>query len=378
MRIAVNARLLLKNKLDGIGWYTYQTLKRITTSHPEHEFILLFDRKFDDDFIFSDNITPVVIRPPSRHPFLWIIWFEWSVRRIIKKIKPDLFVSMDGFLCLSTDIPSVVIIHDLSFLHRPKDLPLFNSLYYRFFFPRFAEKAVFLGTVSEYSKNDIINSLGIDDGRIVVVYNGAHELYKPVSEEIKSMTREKYTNGSPYFIFVGSIHPRKNLVNLLKAFGIFRSEMSDFKLIIVGQKLFRVPGLYRTHSNMVNKHDVIFTGRMGQEELPLLMASAEALVYIPFFEGFGIPLVEAMYSEIPILASDRTAVPEIVGDAALITNPYDIEDIAKKMVRIVKDYPLRKRLIDAGKERRKLYNWDLSAEKLWLLIMDALKISKYA
>ena len=123
MKIAVNTRLLLKGKLEGIGWFTYQTLRRMTEAHPEHEFIFIFDRKYDNEFIFSKNVMPVVVSPPARHPILWLIWFEWSVNRVLRKYKPDLFLSTDGHLSLSTKTPSVAVIHDINFHHRPGDLP---------------------------------------------------------------------------------------------------------------------------------------------------------------------------------------------------------------------------------------------------------------
>src|SRR5512139_2040469 len=102
MRIAVNTRLLIKDKLEGIGWFTYETLKRITRKHPEHEFIFLFDRPFDKEFIFAQNIIPVIITPEARHPILWYLWFEYSVPRALKKYKADIFLSPDGYLSLST------------------------------------------------------------------------------------------------------------------------------------------------------------------------------------------------------------------------------------------------------------------------------------
>ncbi|HEY8401636.1 MAG TPA: glycosyltransferase family 1 protein, partial [Cytophagaceae bacterium] len=110
MKIAVNTRLLLKDKMDGIGWFAYESLKRITRQHKDHQFIFIFDRPYAEEFIFSDNITPVVIGPPARHPFLFYIWFEYSIPSVLKKYKPDLFFSPDGWLSLSTDVKSLAVI----------------------------------------------------------------------------------------------------------------------------------------------------------------------------------------------------------------------------------------------------------------------------
>lgn len=124
MKIAVNTRLLLKNRLEGIGWFTYETMKRIAQWHPEHEFFFLFDRPYDPKFIFSNNITPVVLYPQSRHPILWYLWFEVSVKRFLKSNSIDLFISPDGYMSLSSDVPQLGIIHDINFFHYPNDLPL--------------------------------------------------------------------------------------------------------------------------------------------------------------------------------------------------------------------------------------------------------------
>ena len=150
LKIAVNTRLLIKNKLEGIGWFSYETLKRITRAHPEHQFYFLFDRPFDESFVFGSNVTPIVIRPQARHPILFYLWFEKSIPRALKKINPDLFMSTDGYLSLSTTTPSLPVIHDLNFEHYPEQLPFLVRKYYKHYFPRFARKAARIATVSEF------------------------------------------------------------------------------------------------------------------------------------------------------------------------------------------------------------------------------------
>ena len=130
MIIAVNTRLLLPEKLEGIGWFTRETLSRITNDHPEHQFLFIFDRPYADEFIFSGNITPIVLSPPTRHPILWFIWFELQIPRILRKYKADLFFSPDGYLSLNTRVRQLAAIHDINFAHRPKDLPWLKAKYY--------------------------------------------------------------------------------------------------------------------------------------------------------------------------------------------------------------------------------------------------------
>lgn len=240
MKIAVNTRLLLKDKLEGIGWFTYETLKRITQAHPEHEFYFLFDRPYNNEFLFSSNVIPVIIGPQARHPFLFYFWFEKSVPKVLKKITADLFISPDGFLSLKTNIPSLAVFHDINYMHYPKDFPFLIRKYYHYFSTRFAKKADRIVTVSEYSKTDIKNQFSVSPELIDVVYNGANELYRPITNEEKELTKKQYTQGNDYFIFVGALSPRKNVANLLLSFDRFKFQTkSPAKLIIVGEKMFK-------------------------------------------------------------------------------------------------------------------------------------------
>jgi len=373
MKIACNVRLLKKNKLDGIGWFSYETLKRITCSHPEHEFLFITDHSLNTEFIFSDNIQQVVIPPPARHPFLWYIWMEWSLPRMLKKHKPDIFLSPDGFIPLSSGIPSLPVIHDINFHHRPQDLPFFNSIYYRNFFPKFAEKSNLIVTVSEFSKRDIVQSYGIEENKIHVVYNGSNELYRPLNQFEKEKYRIQFSQGYPYFIFIGTLHPRKNIVNLLKAFESFRNTVDTYKLLVVGEKMFKTGEIIKIWKKMKYREDVIFTGRHEPSILYKILGAAEALTYFPFYEGFGIPLVEAMYSEIPILASNVTSIPEIAGEAAIYANPENIKEMASLMEKIVMEKDLKENLIAQGKIQRQRYSWDKSADELWQVILKTVK-----
>ena len=156
MKIVINVRFLIKDQLEGIGVFTNETLSRLTKKHPEHQFYFVFDRKAHPDFSFSGNIIPVVALPPARHPLLWCIWFQISLKFVLRRIKPDIFVSMDGFLPLASKIKKLAVIHDIAFEHYPKDIPFSVRKYYLHYFPKFAKKADRIATVSEYSKNDII------------------------------------------------------------------------------------------------------------------------------------------------------------------------------------------------------------------------------
>ncbi len=371
MRIAVNTRLLLHNKLEGIGRFSFETLKRITKNNPEHQFIFFFDRPWHEEFIFSDNITPVALFPQSRHPFLWYWWFEFSVAAALKKYKTDLFFSLDGYLSLSTDVQQIPVIHDLNFEHYPQDLPFFYSKYYRYYFPKYAKKAARIATVSAFSKNDIIQQYGIEADKLDVVYNGCNENFKPVSDQVKEEIKSKFSKACPYFVYVGAQHQRKNLQNLFRAFDEYKMGGSNYKLLLSGQKKWWTSEMEEAYSGMQYKNDVIFTGRLTEEDLVNVLASAEALVYISYFEGFGIPVVEAMRCNVPVICADTTSLPEVAGKAALLVNPFAVSEIALAMKKLTTDNQLRTQLIREGQEQSKQFTWDATADKLWQSVIKS-------
>jgi glycosyltransferase involved in cell wall biosynthesis len=369
MVIAVNTRLLLKGKLEGIGWFTYETFKRITVNHPEHRFIFIFDRPYSMDFIFSDNVIPVVLSPPTRHPLLWLVWFEIQIPKVLKRFGADLFLSPDGYLSLNTEIPQLAVIHDINFVHRPADLPWLKSRYYNFFFPRFAQKARRIATVSLYSKKDIINSFGIDSNKIDVVYDGINPGFDSLPQDQQIAIRKKLTGGGEYFLFVGALHPRKNICGLLRAFDAYKSKRADdVKLVIVGGRMHKTGAVFMEYEKMRFKEDVIFTGSVSESDLQEIYGAALALTFVSYFEGFGIPVVEAMNAGIPVICSDVTSLPEVGGDAALYVNPADTGEITEAMLKISGDPELRDSLIERGFINIEKFSWEKTSELLWASI----------
>lgn len=372
-RIAVNTRLLIRNRLDGIGWFTYETLSRITKAHPEVSFYFFFDRKPDPEFLFSDNVIPVVIAPQARHPFLFVVWFEFSITRMLRRIKPDLFLSPDGYLSLSTNTDSIAVMHDLNFEHFPADLPWLVRWYYRFFFPRFARKAVRIATVSEYSKRDIVAQYGVPESLVDVVFNGSSTKFVPLNEHEILKVRQKYSDGKPYFLFVGALHPRKNLARLFAAFELFREESTeDVRLLVVGEKLWWTKSIRDAFELMKHKEKVHFCGRLGMDELCRVTASALAMTYVSCFEGFGIPIVEAFNAGVPVITSNVTSMPEVAGDAAEYADPYDIGSIKEALKQVSSNPELRAQLIEMGHQRSRAFSWDKTADLLWNSIQKAM------
>ena len=365
MKIAVNTRFLLKDKLEGIGIYTQEIFSRVVQLMPEHEFYFLFDRPFSEEFIFAKNITPLIVSPPARHPFLWYWWFEKSIPKVLKENNIDLFISPDGYASLNTFVPQIITIHDLGFEHFPEHVPYLVRKFYRYFTPKYCQKAAKVMAVSEYTKQDIISTYNIEAQKIDVVYNG-FEIENQESR-IKSQDAEKkiLTSEIPYFIFVGAVHPRKNVLGLLKAFEHFKATFSHpHQLVIVGRKAWMTQELEDFYAQMQFKNEVIWIEKIERTDLLELMQHAYGLVYTSLFEGFGIPILEAMTLGLPVICSNTSSMPEVAGNAALLVQPTNASEIAAAMNELIINDELRNDLIAKGKTQATHFDWNSSAQKV--------------
>lgn len=374
MRIGVNTRLLLKGKLEGIGWFTYQTLERMVHQHPEHDFFFFFDRPYDESFVFSTNVTPVVIPPQARHPILFTLWFDWTIPYVLKKYKIDVFLSPDGFCSLRTKVPTCLVIHDLAFEHYPQHLKFSHKHYWQFFQPRFAHKAKQIVTVSEYSKKDIAELYHVDTEKIAVACNGAHDAYQVLDWKEKEEIKKAHADGCEYFVYAGALHPRKNILNLLKAFVAFKKmQRSDMKLVMVGRFAWKYEEVLEMKETMPFKEDVKWVGYKDVDELSKIIGGAYAMLYPSLFEGFGIPILEALKCNVPAIVGNTSSMPEVAGDAGLLVNPQDHEDIAHKMEMLYKDETLRAKLIAAAPAQVEKYTWQKATDVLWESIVKCKK-----
>lgn len=369
--IAVNTRLLLPNRLEGIGRFSYEILKRVTESHPDTRFSFLFDRRWDPQFIFGPNVQGFAIPPQSRHPVLWYASLHGTLPLALRWLRPNVCFSPEFFLPVWGG-PSVATFHDLGYEHFPTDIPGLAGRYYQHFSPRYARHATQLITVSEYSKQDLIDTYNINKDKISVIYNASGGNYHPISAEMQAQTRQQFTGGKPYFLYVGAIQPRKNLIALLQAFDQFKQTTgADTRLVLAGRAAWQTDDTFAAYRSMAYRDEVVLTGYVPDETLNALYASALALTYVPRFEGFGMPVLEAMHTDTPVICSDCTSLPEVAGDAALLVPHDQIDAIAAAMGQIWAQPSLREALIARGRIRREAFSWEVSAAQVWQSLVNA-------
>ncbi len=364
MKIAVNTRFLLKGKLEGIGWYTHEIVKRLVLANPEHEFLFLFDRKHDPTYIYAKNVQPIVIAPPARHPFLWYLWFEKAVPRVLKKQQVDVFFSPDGYGSTATEVPTVLTVHDLAYLHFKDQVPALVLKYYQHYVPKHIQKAEKIIAVSDYTKNDILKHFNIDSNKIKTAHNACREGFKAISVNEKNKTKTRYTQGEDFFFYAGAVHPRKNVNRLIEAFDIYKNRtQSTIKLVIAGRLAWQTGPVKEAYEKSSFKKDIIFPGYV--EDLGQLMAAALAMVYVSRFEGFGLPILEAMHCDVPVITSEHSSMSEVAGDAAVLVNPNDVKEIATALETVSTNETLRENLIAKAKLQRAKFSWDDAAAIIW-------------
>ncbi len=374
MNIAISARTLKEEPGDGIAWFTYEVIRRMVRDNPGEKFYLISDRHYDKLPVDGDNVEYIYLWPRNRHPLIWYFWHQVMLRPVLKRINADLFIAPDGIVPLRCKIPCIPVIHDLNHCHRPEDIPFFTRAFYRYFFPLYASKASRIATVSDFSANDIAITYGIKKEKIDVVYNGVPEFFSPLSPDESDAFRAEMTDGRPYFLFVSNFSPRKNVTTLIKSYDLFRKNTGlTHNLILTGGRLYLNKELDRAINASPYKDSIIFTGNVGRDRLRLLYGSATAFVFVPWFEGFGIPVAEAMRCGVPCILSDNSSLPEVGGGAGLYVSAADAEAIAAAMARLACEPALRRHLSEEGLKNSLKYSWDNTATRMWQCVTKTIK-----
>jgi glycosyltransferase involved in cell wall biosynthesis len=371
LKILIDASGII-NKTTGVGQYSLQLLKALAEVDNKNEYFIVLQKELDEkhpiynlgkmrNFSFiKGNVSAV---GPQKQRYYYSL-----LRR--NSYKFDLLHSLNSELPLYCDIKKVVTIHDLKYLKYPhffKDFSKIKAKYLEYTMKKGAEKADMIIAVSQSTKKDIINILGIEKDKIRVIYEASNlGMYSRKNDDIlNSDILKKYSIQKPYFLYVGEKRPHKNIEGLIEAFAIFKEKYDQWKtyLVITGRKYSR----YQDYINKAEKLGVmdylIFTGFIPDKHLKSIYSEAEALLFVSFYEGFGIPILEAMECGIPVITSNISSMPEVAGDAALLVNPGNIQKIAAQMNNVMESDSLKKQLIEKGWKRNKQFSWELSARE---------------
>jgi len=376
MTIAVNAIFFNSANLEGYGHYTVSIFKLLVNQYPEHQFVFVYDRPHEADLIIGANVQSITVAPAARHIPAFFYWYNISAALAVRKLKADVWVQPYGFCSLSTAIPQLLVVHDLAFKHFPKHISWTQRWHYAVMTPRFLKKAKRVVTVSEFSKKDIIQyypQLQLDP---MVISGAARNGFKPLTWEEKEQVKEAYTEGYEYFLCVGGINPRKNMMHILKAFSLFKKwHKSNMKLVFAGRLAWQYQDFLEKLKFFKYRNDVVLTGYVEETILQKLTGSAYAALYVSDFEGFGLPIVEAMQSGVPVVVGNNSSMPEVGGDAVLYADAAEPEAIAAQMQLLYRNEQMRENLIQKGIERAAHFSWEKAAQLFWEEILATKAVS---
>ena len=369
MKIIVNTVVLLHDISEDYRCFLNEVLEIIIKRNGEHEFIIIADDSIAQKFLSGKNVTKVIRRYPLRHPLLTKIWYDLKLPAILKKHQGDLFVSLDGFCSHTTRLPQCVLLNDLSLsVYSSRDKRL-RSFFYKRLMHKIVQRAGVLVCGSDVKRKDLMLRYPGNEKKLNVVYPAAMETFQPLNELVKDEVRQKYCDEKNYFVYAGTIQQRNNLLNLLKAFSIFKKrQKSNWKLVLTGCLRQYDKKFINDLRSYKYRDDVVMAVNEKHNEAARLIGSAYALICAADSEGSVFPILQALKCQVPIIAADIPMCREIAGAAALYANPADPENIADQMMRMYKDESLRTTLIEKGKIEEARYGLDKSAEHLWQCI----------
>jgi glycosyltransferase involved in cell wall biosynthesis len=359
MRIGIDARKLHDY---GIGTYVRNLVGQLARQDGSSTYVVIC-RRADAPFIRSlgSRFEPLVERAGN-----YSVLEQFSVPFGLRRARVDLFHAPHYVVSPFISCPTVVTIHDCIHLRFPQYLPnRAASFYARTMMTMAARRAKRILTVSQASKEDILRYLKVPASKIEVIYNALDERLAtaPTPDEI-TRVRERLQLTSPFILYAGNIKPHKNVDRLIEAFSILRRRRGDdVKLLIIGDEISKYPNLRRLVHRFQLHQYVRFHGFVSDETLAVLYRLATAFVFPSLYEGFGLPPLEAMAAGTPVITSNVSSLPEVVGDAALLIDPMNAGAIADAMARVLTDATLRADLVRRGCERVKSFSWERSVRR---------------
>jgi len=348
----------LDGQYAGVHYYLMQLVDALEKVNTEHQ-ILLFRPKHDKKL---KNITQVKV-PLHSFPGSQIYRFFYQLPNAVKKYDPDIVIEPGHFgpFNLPTKIKRVTIIHDLTPLLFPKMHRWHSQILQKLFLPSILKKAELVLTNSKYTTKDVEGYFPLTKGKLHEVIPGSDPFFK---KTVKPEILEKYKLKPPYLLFIGTIEPRKNLPLLIKAFNLLKKEGFDHQLVIVGKKGWHYEASMAAIENSPFKKDIHLPGYIDREDLPVIYSMAEQFIYPSLYEGFGLPVLEAMCCETPVVTTNISSLPEVGGDAAFYFDNNNTQQLFKQIKALASSSALRTIQIEKGIEQSKNFNWKKSAINL--------------
>jgi len=342
----------------GIGHYIASLVKALRELEPQEEIYILQSRKDKSD----------LAQPPFKRAYLWTPSHhrleQFSLPVELLPLRLDLLHSPDFIPPFRFRGLSVITVHDLAFLIYPQILTRESARYYGQI-DTAVERADHIIAVSECTKRDLMSLLGVPENKITVVYEAADSIFRPIDrEEARRRVKELFGLEGDFILFVSTLEPRKNVPTLLKAFRIIKERCGErLKLVLVGGRGWLSCKIFEMVDELKLQDDVVFLGFVPRDKLLYLYNAASLLAHPAIYEGFGLPILEAMASGLPVVASNAASIPEVIGKAALLVDPEDEEALAAAIRQVLKEPELAERLSQKGLKRAASFSWKKAAQE---------------
>lgn len=371
MKIGVDARVLMDRNYSGVSEYTANLLSAILGQDKDNQYSLFYNSFKKQEArlnIWQTATTKIVGTHYPNKLFNYCLQKCFSYPKFDKVLGGvDIFFAPHlNFLHVSSGAKLVVTVHDLSFLRYPEFFSCRKNIWHKAIeVARLLKRADKIVAVSENTKHDLIEILKIAADKIEVIYSGNNFLAAPLSEIESTKFFSKNSLQSGFIFSVGNIEPRKNISGLIKAYEELRKRRSDLKpqLVLAGAKGWKHRQIFKAWKNSPYQKDIKFLGYISPAEKATLFAAAAVFAYPSYYEGFGFPPLEALSAGVPVVSSNISSLPEVLGGAALLVNPYRPGDISEALELILTDNNLRTKLIVDGKKQAALFTWEKAAQR---------------
>ena len=354
MRIAIDARMIRPGSMHGIARYVYQLLKGLVTKGVSHSFYVLINKGSPLEQVqWPEHIRLITLKSQ------WIsLWEQKEIPMVLRKVKADLFHAPSFVAPMFVPCKMIMTIHDLNHMVLPQFYTFFHQFYYQVIVRNSIKKSQYILTVSNFSKKEIVRTLGLSAEKIFVTYNGVSSLYQPVlDEQYIQYVRDIYGLPEKFILCVSNNKPHKNVHQLVRAYCY-----SDVKVpLVLACPVDR--SLISIAENYGKKHLIYFSKFIEEQHLPAFYSMTDLFVYPSTYEGFGLPPLEALSCGTPVVVARSSSLPEVVGKHAIFANPYDFKAIADALELGIKDQGLRGQLRAEGLAHARKFSWDKMTEQ---------------
>lgn len=371
MRIGIDCRTILnpgRGEQAGVGHYNYYLVKNLLKIDKKNEYVLFFDWRVTNTREFKQKNTRIYYFPFSQYKkYLPFTYSHMLISATLVKEKLDVYHSPANVIPYMYPRPSVITVHDLAIYKHPSWFPPGQKFSTKLLVPKSLHKAKKIIAVSQATKKDIIKLFKISSARIETIYQGVVTQRIGDAQKNKEYLRKKYKIKDKYILYVGTIEPRKNLISLLRAFSHllhnYPKRFKDYQLIITGGEGWKAKDVFRTIKELDFGQRVKWIGYVSHDDKIALMKNASCFVFPTLYEGFGLPVLEAMSLGVPVITSKVASIPEVTGKAALLVNPNKVNELIEALNKVLGRVDLRRKMIKEGLEQAQKFSWPKCARE---------------